>query len=78
MRGASSSAASATASRRPAEAVCPGLLMLNSDHEPRAAWKVDLAAEPPAAEDAAMEAMPLAALEALAAARREDQGKSRG
>ncbi len=61
-----------------AEAVCPGLLMLNSDHERGAAWKVDLAAEPPAAEDAAMEAMPLAALEALAAARREDQGKSRG
>lgn len=61
-----------------AEAVCPGLLMLNSDHERGAAWKVDLAAEPPTAEDAAMEAMPLAALEALAAARREDRSGERG
>ena len=61
-----------------AEAVCPGLLMLNSDHERGAAWKVDLAAEPLSAEDAAMEAMPLAALEALAAARREDRSGERG
>lgn len=55
-----------------AEAVCPGLLMLNSDHERGAAWRADLAAPPPSAEDAAMEAVPLAAIEALAAARRDD------
>jgi hypothetical protein len=61
-----------------AEAVCPGLLMLNSDHERGAAWRLDLAAEPPPAEEAAMEAMPLAAIEALAAARREDRGEPRG
>jgi len=45
-----------------AEAVCPGLLMLNSDHARGAAWVADLASPPPSAEDAAMQAVPLAAI----------------
>lgn len=61
-----------------AEAVCPGLLMLNSDHERGAAWRADLASEPPTAEDAAMEAIPLAAAVALAEAAAEDRRSERG
>ncbi|MGA1017153.1 MAG: metallophosphoesterase [Phycisphaerales bacterium] len=49
-----------------AEAVCPGLLMLNSDHERAAAWRVELAAPPPSSDVAAIEAMPLAAVDAMA------------
>jgi len=49
-----------------AEAVCPGLLMINSDHERAALWRTELAAPPPAADVAAIEALPVAALDAPA------------
>jgi len=49
-----------------AEAVCPGLLMINSDHDRAAVWRVELAAPPPGADVAAIEAMPLAAIDAMA------------
>jgi hypothetical protein len=40
--------------------------MLNSDHERAAAWRVELAAPPPSSDVAAIEAMPLAAVDAMA------------
>jgi len=49
-----------------AEAVCPGLLMINSDHDRAAVWRTELAAPPPGADVAAIEAMPLAAVDAMA------------
>jgi hypothetical protein len=56
-----------------AEAVCPGLLMLNSDHAGGAVARFDLAGNPPDAESAALSALPLSSIEGLlaeAAARR--------
>lgn len=49
-----------------AEATCPGLLMINSDHDRAAAWRTELAAPPPSADVAAIEAMPLSAVDAMA------------
>jgi hypothetical protein len=54
-----------------AEAVMPRVLMLNSDHARGALLQLDLAAPPPTAEEAAMNALPLAAVEGLIAEARE-------
>lgn len=61
-----------------AEAVGPKVVMLNSDHERGTLLLIDLAATPPAAEEAAMKAIPLSAVEGLLAAARERRAAEAG